>query len=78
MGKREKLRIGGTMKASLSCSTEVLENGHVNVKTNIEADNREAITLTLLSLLAELTKKGCGNEVLTAINYVINSSRGLR
>lgn len=66
------------MKASLSCSMEVLENDYVNVKINIEADNREAITLTLLSLLAELAKEGCGNEVFTAINYVINSSRGLR
>lgn len=66
------------MKASLSCSTEVLENGHVNVKVSIEADNREVITLTLLSLLAELAKKGYSNEVFTAINYVIKSSRGLR
>lgn len=66
------------MKASLSCSTEVLEDNHVHVIVNIEADSREAITRTLLNLLAELAKKGYGNEVSTAINYVIKSSRGLR
>lgn len=66
------------MKATLSCTMEVLDNKHVGVTVNAEADNREAITLTLLSLLAELAKKGYDQEVSNAINFIMKSSRGLR
>lgn len=65
------------MKATLSCTMEVLGSKHVGVTVNVEADNREAITLTLLSLLAELVKRGYDQEVSNAINFIMKSSRGL-